>query len=92
MKLIDAPVKAPRLVAVAAQDDDQTEWVVPVSWVRTVPASQAIRFKGRYGNQNSATKLRHVLTRETVLEKLGVTEDLLYTQSSDSLNAQSQAD
>jgi hypothetical protein len=92
MRLIDAPVKAPSLVAVAAQDDDQTEWVVPVSWIRTLPASQAIRFKGRYGNQNSATKLRHALTRETVLEKLGVTEDLLYRQTSDSSNAQPHAD
>lgn len=75
--LIDAPHEAPNLAAAAAQDDEDTEWVVPVSWVRTVPREQAIRFKGRYDNQNSATKLTHTLTRETVLEKLEITEDAL---------------
>lgn len=75
--LIEAPHEAPNLAAAAAQDDEDTEWVVPVSWVKTVPREQAIRFKGRYGNQNSATKLTHILTRETVLEKLGITEDAL---------------
>ena len=28
---------------------------MPVSWVKTVPADQAINFKGKYGNQNSAS-------------------------------------
>ena len=75
--LVEAPHQAPNLVAAAAQDDEETEWVVPVSWVKTVPPEQAISFKGRYGNQNSATKLTHTLTGETVLEKLGITEDAL---------------
>jgi hypothetical protein len=58
-------------------DDDETEWIVPVRWLKTVPADQAITFKGKYGNQNSATKLTHALTRETVLERLGLTEEAL---------------
>lgn len=75
--LIEAPHEAPNLAAVGAQDDEETEWVVPVSWVKTLPREQAIGFKGRYGSQNSATKLTDVLTRETVLERLGITEDAL---------------
>jgi len=74
ISILAAPLKAPNLAAVADLDDDHTEWFVPVSWIKTVPAEQAIAFKGRYGNQNSATKLTHSLTRETVLEKLGIEE------------------
>ncbi len=72
--LTEAPHSAPNLVARAAYDDDETEWVAPVRWLATVPRNEAISFKGRYGNQNSATKLTHALTRETVLERLGLTE------------------
>ncbi len=75
--VIDAPHDAPSLSATAARDDEDTEWFVPVSWVKTVLREQAIKFKGRYGNQNSATKLTHNLTRETVLEKLGITAETL---------------
>jgi hypothetical protein len=75
--LVEAPHRAANLATAAAQDDAETEWVVPVAWVKTVPREQAISFKGRYGNQNSATRLTHALTRETVLEKLGVTDDVL---------------
>ena len=75
--LLEAPHEAPNLIAAASGDDDEAEWFVPVRWVRTVPSEQAISFKGRYGSQNSATKLTDPLTRETVLERLGITEDLL---------------
>jgi Endonuclease NucS C-terminal domain len=72
--LTEAPLSAPNLITRAAHDDDETEWVVPVRWLATVPREKAISFKGRYGNQNSATRLTHALTRETVLERLGLTE------------------
>jgi hypothetical protein len=49
-KLIaDVALLAPNLTANAAKDDDETEWFVPVSWVKTVPASQAIAFNGKTG-------------------------------------------
>src|SRR5262249_32975270 len=64
--------RASDLAEVADKDDEHTEWVVPVSWVNTVPRSEAISFKGRYGNQNSATRLRDPHTRETVLERFGI--------------------
>jgi hypothetical protein len=55
--------------------DDETEWFVPVTWLKTVPREQAIKFKGGYGNQNSATKLTDAFTRETVLDQLGVADN-----------------
>ena len=73
--ILQAPLNATNLAGVATLDDDATEWFVPVSWVKTVPAQEAIGFKGRYGNQNSATKLTHTLTRETVLKRLGIDDD-----------------
>ncbi len=89
VSILEAEHETPDLAEAATHDDDETEWFVPVSWLKTVPADQAIRFKGRYGNQNPATKLRHTLTRETVLEKLGVTEDALEaaTSSGDDFSA-----
>jgi hypothetical protein len=75
--LIDAPHEARDLATAAHLADDETEWIVPVKWVKTLPREQAITFKGRYGNQNSATRLTHSLTRETVLEKLGITDENL---------------
>lgn len=75
--ITQVPLKAANLAAAAALEDDETEWFVPVSWIKTIPAQEAIGFKGRYGNQNSATKLTHVLTRDTVLAKLGIQEDNL---------------
>jgi hypothetical protein len=40
----------------------QPEYVVPVSWIRTVPTSEAIWEKGMFANQNSACKLRNRFT------------------------------
>lgn len=75
--LVQAARLAPNLAVVAEGDDDETEWVVPIAWLATRTREDAISFKGRYGNQNSATKLTDVLTRETVLEKLGITDEAL---------------
>jgi hypothetical protein len=75
--LAQAPHEAPDLAAAAAREDDETEWIVAVLWVKTVSRDEAVGFKGRYGNQNTATKLTHALTRETVLERLGITEQEL---------------
>ena len=58
-------------------EDDETEWIVPIRWLKAIPANEAITFKGKYGNQNIATRLTHALTRETVLEGLGLTEEAL---------------
>lgn len=41
---------------------DLNEYVVPVSWDKTIDVSEAFWRKGLFANQNSACKLRHELT------------------------------
>jgi hypothetical protein len=75
--IVKVALHAPNLTRAVAQGDEETEWFVPVSWVKTVPASEAIYFKGLYGNPNTVTKLTRKFTRDIVLEKLGISEDAL---------------
>lgn len=72
--IAQAPLAAEGVPDLATKSDDETEWFVPVTWTKTIPASHAISFKGKFGNQNSATRLRHALTRQSVLDALGISE------------------
>lgn len=57
-------------------DSEETaEWVVPVEWIATVPASEAIWQTGMFANQNSACKLSKQFTIETVTRELGISDD-----------------
>lgn len=51
------PLKAARLTT-KEKDPEKAEHVVRVEWIRTVPAAEAVREKGFFGNQNSAAKPR----------------------------------
>jgi len=51
------PIKASQLTTLA-QDAEKAEYMVRVEWIKAVPASEAIREKGFFGNQNSAAKPR----------------------------------
>jgi len=68
----EVPLVATSIPDLAAKGDEETEWFVPVTWTKTVPTDRAITFKGKFGNQNSVARLRHALTRQTVLEQLGI--------------------
>lgn len=48
------------------------EYVVPVDWEKTAPASEAIWKTGMFANQNSACKLRKQFTVEVVTQALGL--------------------
>ena len=50
--LVGLPVKAAGLTR-AADDPDKAEHLVSVKWVKTVPAANAVKEKGFFGNQNS---------------------------------------
>ena len=54
-----------------AQDSEKAEYMVRVEWAKTVPASEAVKEKGFFGNQNSAAKPRAKSWRHTV-ERLKV--------------------
>jgi hypothetical protein len=75
LPIVQAEHGAPDLPNRATLDDSETEWFVPVRWLETLPSAKAITFKGRYGNQNSATRLTDALTRETVLDRLNLSEE-----------------
>jgi len=57
----------------ATEDDD--EWVIPVSWIKTVPVSEAYRVKGLFANQNSACKLRQEFTLDRLAERFGIHDE-----------------
>ncbi|MQM28165.1 PDDEXK family nuclease [Glycomyces albidus] len=59
----------------AGDTDDEAEYVVPVDWKKTVPASQAIWRTGMFANQNSACRLSKRFTIETVAAAFGVAAD-----------------
>ena len=46
--------------------EDYREWIVPVQWTHTVAREDAFRIPGLFANQNSACRLRHRFTIETV--------------------------
>lgn len=56
------------------QDDDVSEWVLPVRWDVTVPVSEALWEKGMFANQNSACKLRQEFTLERLAEQFRIEE------------------
>ncbi|MFG2736074.1 endonuclease NucS domain-containing protein [Streptomyces harbinensis] len=53
-------------------EEDRREWVVPVSWERTVPRELAVWRPGFFANQNSACKLRARFTAEEVTRHFGL--------------------
>ncbi|MBO3725061.1 DUF262 domain-containing protein [Actinomyces bowdenii] len=54
------------------ESDDLAEWVVPVRWEHAVALSEAVWRPGMFANQNTATRLRHQVTVETVLHAFGL--------------------
>lgn len=60
----------------ATQDGpDINEYIVPVSWERTVDLPNAFWLKGLFANQNSACKLRHELTISEVSKAFSLDAD-----------------
>ncbi|GAB3119015.1 hypothetical protein GCM10027160_32230 [Streptomyces calidiresistens] len=51
--------------------EDRREWVVPVTWERTVPRTAAVWRTGFFANQNSACKLRARFTIDEVSRAFG---------------------
>lgn len=49
----------------------EDEWVVPVTWLKVLPRSEAVWEKGMFANQNSACRLRNKFTLERVLAAFG---------------------
>lgn len=58
-----------------AATDDDAEWVVPVTWTRTVRQNDAYWEKGLFANQNSACKLRQEFTLDRLAQRFDVNND-----------------
>lgn len=54
-----------------SEDEELSEWVVGVKWIKTVPKTQTITFSGVFANQNVVCKLRHEQTLKFLHQKLG---------------------
>ena len=50
----------------AKDDESLTEWLVPVSWLKTVPIEDAISEVGLFGNQNTVCRPRSEKWNQTV--------------------------
>jgi hypothetical protein len=66
--ILDAPHLAANM-GLGAEDPEQSEYLVRVNWVKTVPRDQAYWEAGMFANQNSATKLRQQFTLERLVER-----------------------
>jgi hypothetical protein len=65
--ILDAPLVATQMDR-KADDPEKCEYLVRVDWIKTLSRDEAIREKGMFANQNSATKLRHQPTLERLVE------------------------
>ncbi|MDF2991416.1 MAG: hypothetical protein K0S37_1930 [Microbacterium sp.] len=55
-----------------AVNDDDNEWVVPVTWIDTVPEQDAYREKGLFANQNSACRLKQEFTLDRLAQRFDI--------------------
>lgn len=54
-----------------SEDEELSEWVVGVKWIKSVPKAQAKTFAGVFANQNVVCKLRHEQTLKFVQREFG---------------------
>ncbi|MFA7000000.1 MAG: DUF91 domain-containing protein [Candidatus Paceibacterota bacterium] len=54
-----------------SDDEELSEWVVGVRWIKTVPKTQPKTFPGVFANQNVVCKLRHEQTLRFVQQEFG---------------------
>ena len=54
-----------------SDNEELSEWIVGVRWIKTVPKAQAKTFVGVFANQNVVCKLRHEQTLKFVKQEFG---------------------
>ena len=54
--------------------EEYEDWIVPVSWTKTVDQSKALSTPGLFANQNSACKLRNQFTIDEVSQYFGLAD------------------
>lgn len=59
-------------IANPSPDEDYDEWVLPVTWIKTVDRDHALQKRGLFANQNSACKLRNEHTLNELSQFFGL--------------------
>jgi hypothetical protein len=73
VQVIDQPdLPGEILQSALSDDDDMTEYAVPVKWLATSPASDAVSQRGLFASQVTACKLRDERTINVVTSSFGV--------------------
>jgi hypothetical protein len=73
IRVIDEPDLPRELLERAHSDDEEiTEYAVPVRWIATHPASEALSERGLFASQVTACKLRDERTINVVTEAFGI--------------------
>jgi hypothetical protein len=57
-----------------AKGEAYEEWIVPVTWTKTVDQANAFSAPGLFANQHSACKLRNQFTIDEVTGQFGIAE------------------
>jgi len=57
-----------------ADNEELTDYLVRIDWIKTLPREQAIREKGMFANQNTVVRLRDPFTLQRLTEVLGLDE------------------
>lgn len=60
-------------VETPSDSEDYDEWVLPVSWIKSVDTTDALQKPGLFANQNSACKLRNQFTLDEATMFFGLT-------------------
>ena len=72
--ILEAPLLSSNM-GKGAEDDDASEYLVRVEWIKTLPKSEAFWEKRMYANQNTATRMRNLFTLERLIEHFGLGEN-----------------
>jgi len=71
--ILEAPLVQPGMAG-DADNEELTDYLVRIDWIKTLPREQAIREKGMFANQNTVVRLRDPFTLQRLTEVLGLDE------------------
>lgn len=72
--IADASLTSDRMKVYAQKNEDETEYLVRVKWLKTVKRDEAFKEKGLRANQNSVFKLKSQYTLNKLLNFFGLEE------------------
>jgi hypothetical protein len=72
--ILEMPLKASKM-AENADDEELSEYLVRIEWIKSVPLERALWEKGMFANQNSACKLRNKFTLERLNQLLNLDDE-----------------